>query len=305
VGSYLLRRLLFSALALVGVMIIVFWLARLTGSPAALYLPDNATTEQVNSFNHAHGYDQPIVVQFWTFVAGASHLDFGNSLSYNEPAMQPVLQFVPTTLLLSLYAILLALVVAIPLGSIAAVYKFRLADRVITVFSLFCSALPGFWIALVGILIFAVNLHLLPTSGALDWRSWVLPVVTLSLKPIGVLTQVVRGAMADTLGAGFMIASRSRGFSPFRRVMIHGLRNASLPIITVSGDTVRHVLNGGIIVGVVFSFPSIGFLMVTAVENRDFAVLQAGVFLIGILIVALNFVIDLIYAYADPRVRLT
>lgn len=305
VTIFILRRVLFSVIALLGVMIIVFWLARLTGSPAAVYLPDTATAAQVKAFDAAHGYNKPILTQLVSFAASSVRFNFGTSLSYNVPAIQPVLQFFPVTLKLMLFSLLLAVVIAIPLGSLAAVFKFSLADRAITIYSLFCSAIPEFWFALIAILVFSVTFRLLPTSGNTSWQAWILPVATLSLKPIGLLTQVVRGAMADTLDAGYMVASRARGFSPARRVMVHGLRNASLPIITVAADTVRHLLNGGLIVGVVFAFPSLGFLLVTSVENRDFAVLQAAVFVIGVGIVALNFLVDLAYAYTDPRVRVS
>lgn len=303
--SFVLRRLAFGVIALIGVLVIVFFLARLTGSPALLYLPDTATDDQVAAFNRLHGYDQPLLVQFGQFALNALTLNFGDSLSYGEPAIEPVLKYLPTTLLMSLYALVIAVIFAIPLGSIAAVYRFRAADRAITVFSLLCSALPPFWVSLMAILVFAVTLRALPTSGASDWQSWIMPVGALALRPIGNLTQVVRGAMADTLGAGFIVAARARGFTPGRQVFVHGVRNASLPIITIAADSVRHVLNGGVLVGIVFAFPSVGYLLVQAVENRDFPVVQAGIFLIGILVIVLNFLVDLAYGYADPRVRVS
>ena len=303
--SFLLRRLAFGLIALIGVMVITFFLARFTGSPALLYLPDTATDDMIAAFNRLHGYDQPLIVQFGRYVVDSLSFNFGDSLSFGVPAIQPVLKYLPTTLLLSLYALVLAVVIAIPLGSLAAVYRFRAADRAITIFSLVCSAMPTFWIALMAILVFAVTLRWLPTSGAASPQAWVMPVAVLALRPIGNLIQVVRGAMADTLGAGFILAARARGFTAPRQVFVHGVRNASLPIITIAADSVRHVLNGGVLVGIVFAFPSVGYLLVQAVENRDFPVVQAGIFVIGAIVVALNFLVDLAYGYADPRVRVS
>lgn len=303
--GYLVRRGLSSIVALLGVLVIVFWLARMTGSPASLHLPDSASVEMVDAFNRVHGLDQPLLVQFWNFIQSAARLDFGQSLAFREPAMSTVLRYYPATIWLCLYAILLALVVAIPMGCIAAVRRFERPDRMITVFSLVCTATPAFWLALMAILVFSVWLGLVPTSGAGSWRAWILPVAILSLKPMGVLIQVVRGAMADTLDSGYMTACRARGLSPRRRVLVHGLRNASLPIITLTGEMLRNILNGALILGTVFAFPSIGYLLIRAVMTRDFPVIQAGVFITGVGIVVLSLVVDVIYAFADARVRVT
>ena len=297
-------RLAASLVALVGVLVLVFFLARLTGSPAALYLPADATDEMVEAFNRQNGLDRPLPVQFVRFVGDTLNLDFGRSISQQRPAIVAVLESMPQTVLLAAVAMALTLLAAIPLGVLAALYADRALDRGITFFSLLTASIPDFWFALVCVLVFSVDLGWLPTSGQLGLSSWVLPLATLMLHPVGVLTQVVRGAMLETLHAGYIQNARARGYSWGRLAFRHALRNASLPIITVAGDRAGGMLNGAVIVSAVFAWPGIGQVLVSAVYNRDFAVIQAGVFVVGVSIILLNILVDLIYALADPRVRL-
>ncbi|HMN86550.1 MAG TPA: ABC transporter permease [Bauldia sp.] len=297
-------RLAASLVALVGVLVLVFFLARLTGSPAALYLPADATDEMVEAFNRQNGLDRPLPVQFVRFVGDTLNLDFGRSISQQRPAIVAVLESMPQTVLLAAVAMALTLLAAIPLGVLAALYADRALDRGITFFSLLTASIPDFWFALVCVLVFSVDLGWLPTSGQLGLSSWVLPLATLMLHPVGVLTQVVRGAMLEPLHAGYIQNARARGYSWGRLAFRHALRNASLPIITVAGDRAGGMLNGAVIVSAVFAWPGIGQVLVSAVYNRDFAVIQAGVFVVGVSIILLNILVDLIYALADPRVRL-
>ncbi|GAA1995124.1 ABC transporter permease [Nakamurella flavida] len=302
---FLRRRVLSSVVTVLGVLVIVFFLARLTGSPASLYLPEGASQERYDQFNRQYGFDQPLWVQFLTFLKGAVQLDFGESIWQQRPALQAAVAAMGPTLELSAVALGLSIVVAVVLGSIAATHRFRAADRLITLSSLTTASIPDFWFALVGVLIFAVNLRMLPTSGDATASAWILPVLTLMLSPVGVLTQVVRGAMIESLTSGYVQNARARGFAPARLTYRHALRNAALPIISVAGDKAAGMVNGAIIVGTVFAFPGIGTLIVGAVLNRDFAVIQASVFVVGIAVVLLNIVVDLIYAIADPRVRIS
>jgi peptide/nickel transport system permease protein len=302
--KFLSVRLTTSAVALLGVMVLVFFLARLTGSPAALYLPVDATDAMVEAFNRQNGFDQPLLTQFANFVGDAMRLDFGQSLAQQRPASVAALSAMPQTILLAVVAMTLTLLVAIPLGVFAALRVNTAVDRAITVFSLFTASIPDFWFALVCVLVFSVNLGLLPTSGQTSLLSWVLPVATVVLHPVGVLTQVVRGAMLETLNAGYVQNARARGYSWRRLAFRHALRNAALPIITVAGDRAAGMVNGAVIVSAVFAWPGIGQVLVDAVYNRDFAVIQAGVFVVGIAVILLNIMVDLIYAAADPRIRI-
>ncbi|MDI6024697.1 ABC transporter permease [Corticibacterium sp. UT-5YL-CI-8] len=303
--KFLSVRLTTSLIALMGVMVIVFFLARLTGSPASLYLPVDATDAMVEAFNRQNGLDKPLVGQFADFVVNALQLDFGQSIAQQRPAATAVLSAMPQTVLLAAIAMGLTLLLAIPLGTFAALRPNSALDRGITLFSLFTASIPDFWFALVCVLIFSVSLGLLPTSGQGSLSSWVLPVATVMLHPVGVITQVVRGAMLETLNAGYVQNARARGYSWRRLAFRHALRNAALPIITVAGDRAGGMVNGAVIVSAVFAWPGIGKVLVDAVYNRDFAVIQAGVFVVGIAVILLNILVDLVYAAADPRIRVS
>ncbi|HWM34145.1 MAG TPA: ABC transporter permease [Pseudolysinimonas sp.] len=303
--TFLARRVLSSIVALAGVMVIVFFLARLTGSPANLYLPEEASEEAIRQFNENYGLNDPIWVQFARFVGDTLRLDFGDSIRQQRPAIEAVLAVFPHTLSLALVAMICAIVISVVLGCLAAFYSFKLVDRLITVSSLTTASIPDFWFALVGILFFAVQLGVLPTSGTGSAASWILPVATLILAPVGVLTQVVRGAMIDAMNSGYIQNARARGFGQNRLLFRHGLRNAALPIITVAGDRAVGMINGAIIVDTVFAWPGVGGLIVRSVLDRDFAVIQAGVFVIGVAVILFNILIDLTYALVDPRVRVS
>ena len=303
--SFLSGRVLSGAVTLIGVVIMVFFLARLTGSPVDLYFPEGGTDAQIQAFNEAHGLDEPLYTQFLIFMKSAVQGDFGDSIWQQRPAMEAALSEMPMTLALGGIAMLVSIVASIILGSIAAAYRFRQPDRIITTFSLTAGSIPVFWFAIVTILVFSIKLNWLPTSGSYSWQSWILPVATVSLSPIGVLTQVVRGAMIDVLTSGYVRNARARGFGQLRLIYRHSLRNAALPIIAVAGDIAASMMNGAVIVSVVFAFPGIGRLIVGAITARDFPVLQASMVLVGLAIITLNLIIDVIYMIVDPRVRLS
>lgn len=302
---FLRRRVLSSVVALLGVTIVVFFLARLTGSPALVYLPQGASAEAIADFNAANGYDRPLVEQFFSFLGGILRLDFGESVWQQRPAATVVLESMPQTLLLAFVAMSLSLVVSVVLGTLSALHAFKATDKTISFVSLGLASIPEFWFALVGILIVAVNLGLVPTSGQSGPSSWVLPVATLMLGPVGVLTQVVRAAMIEAMHSGYVQNARARGYTRWRLALRHALRNATLPIITVAGDKASGMVNGVIIVSTVFAWPGVGAVMVRAVLNRDFVVIQAGVFVIGVAVILLNVLVDTLYAVADPRIRVS
>ncbi|WP_011578883.1 MULTISPECIES: ABC transporter permease [Chelativorans] len=303
--TFLSRRLTSSIITLIGVVVMVFFLARLTGSPVDVFFPEGAAPERIEAFNRAYGLDKPVIEQFRIFLWKALQGDFGDSIWQQRSAMAAAWGEMPITIVLAAIALSVSTGMAIILGSLAAVFRFTVVDRTITFFSLVLGSMPAFWFALVGILLFAVHWRLLPTSGSNTWLAWILPVATLCLQPIGVLTQVVRGAMIDVLTSGFVRNARARGFNSRRLVFRHALRNAALPIISVAGDIAAGMVNGAVIVGVVFAFPGIGKLIVGAMLARDFPVLQASVVVVGISVILLNLIVDLIYVLVDPRVRLS
>lgn len=297
------RRVLSSALPLLVVFLGVFFLARLTGDPTNLYLPLAATPQMRADFAARHGFDQPVLVQFGDYLGQVVRLDLGESLRTAQPATVAVLRAFPATLQLAGVAMLLSVVGAVVVGSLAAYRPNSLADRSASFLSSAAASTPDFWFAIMGVLVFAVALGWLPTSGTASAAAWVLPVVTLLIRPFGVLVQVVRGAMVSALSAPYVKVARSKGATEGRVIFGHALRNAGAPALTVAGDLTVGMVNGAVVVETIFGWPGIGKLMIDSILQRDFAVLQAAVLLTAVTIFALNILIDVGYALLDARVR--
>ncbi|WP_275571973.1 ABC transporter permease [Mycolicibacterium vanbaalenii] len=302
--SFVRRRMYTSALPLIIVLLGVFLLARLTGDPTNLYLPESATEEQRAEFAAANGFNDPLITQLRDYFKGVIHLDFGASLRTGESAAEMALRAFPATLQLALTTMLLAIVGAIVIGCWAAYRPNSLADRFSSLLSMTAASIPDFWFAITGVWLFAVLLGWLPTSGTdAGMLSWILPIATLMIRPLGVLTQVVRGAMVSALSAPYVRLARSKGAGDFRIVTHHALRNAAAPALTVAGDLAVGLINGAVVVEAIFGWPGIGKLMIDAILQRDFAVLQAAVLLTAVSIFLLNIFIDACYALLDARVR--
>ncbi|GAA1671491.1 ABC transporter permease [Mycolicibacterium murale] len=298
--SFVRRRMYTSLLPLVVVLLGVFLLARLTGDPTSLYLPESATEAQRAEFAEANGLNQPVWNQLVDYFSGVLHLDFGTSLRTGESASEMALRAFPATLQLAITTMLLAVVI----GCWAAYRPNSLADRFSSLLSMTAASIPDFWFAITGVWLFAVLMGWLPTSGTdAGLLSWVLPIATLMIRPLGVLTQVVRGAMVSALSAPYVRLARSKGAGDFRVVTHHALRNAAAPALTVAGDLAVGLINGAVVVEAIFGWPGIGKLMIDAILQRDFAVLQAAVLLTAVSIFLLNILIDACYALLDARVR--
>ncbi len=302
-GDFLSRRTLQSLVSLVGLVVLVFFLARLTGDPTDLYLPLDASLEQRAEFRERHGFNDNLFVQFERFLGDLAHFDLGMSIRKARPALEVVLEALPTTLTLAFWTMTLALTLAILVGSLAAVRPGGGFDRVASVLSLAGASAPDFWIAITGILVFAVGLGWLPTSGTGSIAHWILPLAVLLVRPFGLLVQVVRGAMLTALASAYVKTARAKGVPGRRVIFLHALRNSMLPVITVAGDQAAGIINGAVIVETVFGFPGVGKLMIDAITQRDFAVIQAAVLATAVLIFVMNILIDLGYAMLDPRVR--
>ncbi|MBY6412980.1 ABC transporter permease [Rhodococcus sp. BP-252] len=301
---FLRRRIYTSLVPLIVVLLGVFLLARLTGDPTSLYLPESATQAQREAFRASNGLDQPLLTQLWDYLQGVVHLDFGDSLRTGEAASTMALRAFPATLQLAFMTMFLAVLGAIVIGCWAAYRPNSLADRVSSLLSMTAASIPDFWFAIMGVWLFAVTFGVLPTSGTgAGMLSWILPIATLLIRPLGVLTQVVRGAMVAALSAPYVRLARSKGASDVRVVTHHALRNAAAPALTVAGDLMVGLVNGAVVVEAIFGWPGIGKLMIDAILQRDFAVLQAAVLLTAVSIFLLNIVIDACYALLDARVR--
>ncbi|GAA1495243.1 ABC transporter permease [Paeniglutamicibacter kerguelensis] len=301
--TYLRKRIVSSALPLVVVVVGVFALARMTGSPASLYLPLNATDAMRADFIAKNGLDQPVLVQMFDYFGGLLRLDFGTSLRTGEDAAAMALRAFPATLQLAAMTMVIAIVLAIIVGSAAALKPNGVLDRFASFVSMAAASIPDFWLAIVGIWVFAIYLGWLPTSGVMGAAAWVLPVATLVMRPFGALVQVIRGAMVTSLSEPYIKLARSKGATEYRVVTGHALRNAAAPALTVAGDLTVGLINGAVVVETIFGWPGIGKLMIDSILQRDFAVLQACVLLTALAIFVLNILIDLGYALLDPRVR--
>lgn len=301
--TYLRKRIISSALPLVVVVVGVFALARMTGNPASLYLPLNATQQMRDDFTARNGLDQPLLVQMADYFGGVLRLDFGQSLRTGQDAAAMALRAFPATLQLAATTMVLAMILAVIVGCWAALNPNGIADRISSFISMAAASIPDFWLAIVGIWIFAITLGWVPTSGVSGASAWVLPIATLLLRPFGVLVQIVRGSMVSALSEPYIKLARSRGASELRVVTHHALRNAAAPALTVAGDLTVGLVNGAVVVETIFGWPGIGKLMIDSILQRDFAVLQAAVLLTAVAIFALNILIDMGYALLDARVR--
>ena len=300
------KRALQSAFGLIVLFIAVFFLARLTGDPAKLLLPINADEALLQEFRVREGLDKPLHEQFFRYVGDVLHGDFGESMRRNRSALDMVLEAYPVTLQLAVITMTLVLICACAVGALAAYKPGGIFDRTATVSSLVTASSPDFWVAITAILLFAVTLRILPTSGyGMDVKYWILPIGVLFLRPFGMLVQVVRASMINALSSAYVKTARAKGMKERRIIYVHALRNALLPIVTVAGDQMVGMLNGLVIIETVFGFPGIGKLMIEAVTSRDFPVVQAAILVTAIAIFSLFIIIDLIYVALDPRIRHT
>ncbi|PND20717.1 ABC transporter permease [Ensifer sp. MMN_5] len=301
--GYIGRRAYHSVISVIGLLTLVFFLTRLTGDPSALYLPLDSSLEARQAFARLNGLDQPIYVQFFQYLHNLLSLDFGQSLRQNRSAIEVALEAFPATLKLALVAMTLATVLAIVVGALAAARPGSLFDRVAGLVSLAGASTPDFWIAIVGILVFAVGLGMLPTSGTGTALHWIMPIVVLMLRPFGLLVQVVRGTMISALASPFIKTAHAKGMKRRKIIFGHALRNSLLPVITVAGDLATGLINGAVVVETIFGWPGIGKLMIDSIIQRDFAVVQSTILVTAIAIFIVNIAIDLLYAVLDPRIR--
>jgi peptide/nickel transport system permease protein len=297
------ERTLASFISLVGLIVLVFFLSRLTGDPTNLFLPIDASQEMRDQFRRLHGFDRPLYEQFGHYVWDVLHLDFGDSIRRARPAIEVVTGAFVWTLQLALITMTLVTLSAIVVGSLAAFRAGGFFDRFASLVSLIGAAAPDFWIAIVAIVIFSVQLGWLPTSGTGSAWHWVLPVAVLFIRPFGLIVQVVRGSMIGALSSAYVKTARAKGVKNPSIIFVHTLRNAMLPVITVMGDQAAAILNGAVVVESIFGFPGIGKLMIDSILQRDFNVVLAAIMVTALAIFIMNLLIDLAYAALDPRIR--
>lgn len=297
------QRAVASLLSLLVLMVLVFFLSRLTGDPAVLFLPIDATEEMKQQFRALHGLDRPLIEQFGHYVLDLLRFDFGDSLRKARPAIDIVLEAYAWTLPLALYTMSLVVTAAIVLGSLAAFKVGGFFDRLVSIVSLVGASAPDFWIAIVAIMVFSLSLGWLPTSGVGTAEHWILPMAVLFIRPFGLIVQVVRSSMLSALSSAYVKTARAKGVRNMRLIFVHTLRNGMLPVITVIGDQAAAMLNGAVIVETIFGFPGVGKLMIDSILQRDFNVVLAAILVTAVAILVMNILIDIAYGLLDPRIR--
>jgi len=303
VRRYVLARLAQSGLVVMLSLTAVFGMVRLGGDPVLLFLPMDIQAKDVNEIRQRLGFNDPLAVQYSRFMAGALHGDFGESLRYRRDAFGLVLERLPATLLLAGSAIVLTLVVAIPLGVMTAVRRDTLVDHVGTLATVLGQATPGFWLGLMLIYLFAVQLRWLPTGGYGTLAQLIMPSVVLAAFFSARVARLTRSAMLEVLGEEYIKTARAKGLGEGRVIAKHTLRNAAIPIVTLAGLEAGQLLGGAVITETIFAWPGLGRLTVQALLNRDFPVVMAAVSFTSVVYTLMNLVVDLAYGWLDPRVR--
>ena len=300
---YLARRLLDCLTVLVGVSFIAFALLFLTGDPTYLLVPENFSRAQIAEFRHLAGFDRPWYIQYADFLRHAAVGDFGLSLRSHLPAMPLVAERLPATFELAVAAMALSLIVTLPLGVVAATHRRTLIDSACMAGGLLGQSTPTFWLGLLLILTFGVDLRWLPVSGRGGLAHLILPTVTLAMYTMGRNARVVRASMLDVLANEYLRTAQAKGLPRVSVIYRHALRNALLPIVTVAGLDFGVLLGGAIITETVFAWPGLGRLIVNAIYEKDFPIVEAAVITIATVFVTLNLLVDVAYAYLDPRIR--
>jgi peptide/nickel transport system permease protein len=303
-GAFIVKRLYYGLYVVLGVTIVVFLVTRVIGDPVSAMLPMESSAAQRALFAQQLGLDRPLYLQFLDFLGNVARLDLGESLWQRRPVTQIVLEKLPMTLYLVGAGMALAIALAIPLGMLAALKPGGIADRLTVLFSLLGLSVPQFWLGLLLIIVFAVDLRWLPTSGSGDLRHMVLPAITLALPAMTRMVMVVRSSMMDELNAQYIKVATAKGL-PFRRVVgVHALRNITVPTMTLAGwEVIRALAGYSVVVETVFAWPGLGLAAMQAIERQDLILLQGIVFYVAIMVVLINIALDVAQKFVDPRVK--
>jgi ABC-type dipeptide/oligopeptide/nickel transport system permease component len=300
---WLTHRLFHFLIVAWGVTTLVFLALRTTGDPVMMLLPGDPTMEEIALMRHKLGLDQPLFTQYLTFLFDAFRGEFGTSFRHGTSATAVVLERLPASALLAFAALCLASAIAIPLGILAAVYRGSAVDALVMAFAVFGQGVPFFWFGLMLILVFGVELRVLPTGGYGTLSHLVLPSVTLAAYIGASTARIARSSMLEVLGRDYMRTARAKGLALSRVVLKHGLRNAAIPLVTFLGLQMGLLLGGTVVVEEIFAWPGVGRLLLQGISYRDYPVVQAATFILAMVFVAVNFFVDLAYLVLDPRVR--
>lgn len=302
---FILRRAVRGAVVISGVTVVVFVVTRVISDPAKRILPYEASQEQYEALRDSLGYNRGLLTQFWEFLHHVVLFDFGDSLWQRQPAIELVMERVPRSLVLVLLSLGIAMLLAVPLGIVASLRPGSKADQGAVVTSLLGLSIPQFWLGLLLIYVFAVQLGWFPTSGQGSIKQMVLPAFALALPAAGRITQMTRSAMIDELSQAYVTTATAKGMPQGYIIRRHVLRNASVPVVTLTGwELVRALAGYTIIVETVFAWPGVGYLAIQAVDRQDLPLIQAVVFLVAVVVVLVNFLMDVLYLRIDPRISM-
>ena len=301
-GRYLLKRLRHTVYVVFGISVVSFFFIHLSGDPVMLMLPADATMQQIEELRQRLGLNDPLWLQYWRFVSKAVRGDFGTSLYYHVPVMELVVERLPASLELACAAMAVALCAALPLGVISAVRRGSLLDSGSMLAALLGLSMPHFWLGIMLILLFSVHLGWLPTSGRGSLAQLVMPALALGLGLTAMFARLTRSVMLEVLGLDYIRTARAKGLREVVVVGKHALKNALIPLVTVAGMQFGFLLGGTVIIETVFSWPGLGRLVIQAIFNRDYPLVQAVVFVLALIFVTVNLVVDLLYMYLDPQI---
>jgi len=300
--QYLFKRLWHTVYVIIGISVISFFFIHLSGDPVMLMLPADASNQEIEDLREQLGFNDPIYVQYLRFAWQALRGDFGESMYYKVPAMQLILERLPASLELALAAMLIALAVAVPIGIISAVRRGSLLDMGSMLGALFGLSMPHFWLGIMMILIFSVKLGWLPTSGRGTLAHLIMPSVALGLSLMAMFARLTRSVMLEVLSLDYIRTARSKGLKERIVIAKHAFKNALIPLVTIAGMQFGFLLGGTVIIETVFAWPGVGRLVVQAIFNRDYPLVQAIVLVLAVIFVAVNFIVDMLYMYLDPQI---
>ena len=298
------KRILMMIPIMVGVVLLVFSMMYFSpGEPAKYILGEMATAEDIAMFNAENGLDKPFVIQYFNYMVDALRGDFGISYTTKQPVIDEILNRFPTTFKLALYSTLVAILLGVTLGIISAVRQYSIWDNIARVFSMVGVSMPNFWQGLLFIIWFSVMLEWLPSSGFGTWKHWILPAITVGTSSAAAIMRMTRSSMLEAIRQDYVTTARAKGQKELIIICIHALRNAIIPVMTVIGINFGRALGGSAISEVVFAIPGLGNLIIQAINVKNAPLVQGGILFIAVIMAFVNLLVDVLYAYVDPRIR--
>jgi peptide/nickel transport system permease protein len=303
--KFILRRLVSAIPLIFAIITIVFVVLRVAipGDPVYTLAGETASPELIERIRQKYGFDRPVLEQYLIFMGNALRGDLGNSIKFGEPVTSVIAKAFPFTVLITLQSVTVGTLIGLVVGIAAAVKRGSWIDRISMLVVIFVNAFPTFWLGIILILIFSVGLRVLPVEGAGTWQHFVLPVVTLSLGQAALIARLTRSSLLEILSADYIRTARSKGLADRRVIFLHALKNALIPIVTVVGLSFGGLLGGAVITESIFGLPGVGRLTIAAISDRDYPMIQGTVLLVAVSFILVNLVVDVIYAYVDPRIH--